>query len=190
MRNNRQHKTIVFLFCLFVLLALSACGRVKEADKTPDPIPQIPVTGAEETQPIELFDWINQPFADYKTLYGEPEQTVNSEMTGLPIAEYADLKVNLVSKNAVLVISGFNLLAENQTDPAKYNIKGVSFSLSNRQVLDKLGLPVNGGRSYLCYSEDYKLWWKFDFAADDQLQMMGLFYGSDQKDRTFVDWRK
>ncbi|MCE5196652.1 MAG: hypothetical protein LLG09_05940 [Negativicutes bacterium] len=190
MTNNRQHTIIIALLCLFVLLVFSACGKVKEAEKTADPLPQLPAAGSAETLPIELFDWINRPFADFKTLYGEPEQTVNSEMTGLPLAQYADLEVNLSVKNALLVISGFSLLAEKQTDPAKYSIKGVTFAFSNRQVLDKLGLPVNGGRSYLCYSEDYALWWKYDFGADDQLQRMGLFYGADQKDRTFVEWRK
>lgn len=189
MKTNRKHKMILLFTCLLIILVLGACTKAKEAEKIPDPVPQTPVTGSDKTLPIELFDWISRPFADFKTLYGEPIRTINSEMSGLPIAEYKDLEVNLQTKNAAQIISGFSLVGEKQTDPAKYSIKGVTFELDNRQVLDELGKPVNGGRTYLCYSENYELWWKFDFDSKDQMQLMGLFSGVDQKDRTFVDWR-
>src|SRR5665647_188779 len=139
MRTYRKHKIILLFICLLILLVLGACTKAKEAEKIPDPVSQVPVTGSEETLPIELFDWISRPFADFKTLYGEPVRTVNSEMSGLPVAEYADLEVNLATKNAVLLISGFSLIGEKQTDPAKFSIKGVTFELDNRQVLDALG---------------------------------------------------
>lgn len=175
-----MHKTpstlLLSIFLISVVFFLGGCQSQTE---------DVPV--AEETG-LELLDFIHQSITELQKHVGDIVGIESDEMDGTPMVVFDDLKARCNAKEEE--VTGFILSREMQIDLRKYRVAGVHFDMDNLQVLETLGTPVNGNRQVLNYSKDYLLWWKFTFDSEDQMQYIQVFYGKDQGDRSFVDWRK
>lgn len=173
--NNRGK---IGLLWLVILMILTGCQTTQPPEKTIE----------EEPKALELMDFINKPLTAIKPHLGDIVSIETDEMDGNPVVIYDNLRVRYYSKEEKIV--GFDLNRAWLKEDNAFSVAGVTFKMSNLEVLDLLGKPVNGNRQELTYSEDYLLWWKFTFDQQDQLEHIHVFYGRDQGNRTFVDWRK
>ena len=166
------------LLCLVILLILTGCQTTPTSEETPE----------EEPEALELMDFINKPLVDLKPHLGDIVSIEADEMDGSPVVIYDNLRVRYYSKEEKIV--GYYLNRDWLKDYKVFSVAGVTFDMNNAEVLELLGNPVNGNRQELTYTEDYLLWWKFTFNEQDNLQYIHVFYGKDQGNRLFVDWRK
>jgi hypothetical protein len=166
------------LLCLAVLFILTGC------QVTP-PTEEISV---DKPCALELMDYIEQPLVDLMPYLGDIVTIEADEMDGSPVVVFDLLRVRYHSKEEKIV--GYYLDKAWLDDFKTFSVAGVTFDLNNAEVLELLGNPINGNRQLLTYSEDFNLWWKYTFNDQDQLEFIRVFYGKDQGDRVFVDWRK
>ncbi len=174
MRERTRIRIVAWILCLILLISASGCQQ--------NPIPE------EETEPLELMDFVGQPLSTIKPYLGDIVSIEADAIDGSPVVIFDHVQVRYYSKEETIV--GFYLPRDLLSDLEAFSVMGVTLDMDNSAVLEALGKPVNGDRQSLIYTEDYSLWWKFNFDSEDQMENIQVFYAKDQGDRTFVDWRK
>jgi len=178
MKKRTYDPRKIGLLCLIILFISTGCQASLPSE-------EFPVT---ESRTLELMDFIEEPLVDLKPHLGDIVTIEADEMDGSPVIVYDNLRVRYHSKEEKIV--GYYLYRAWLEDFETFSVAGVTFDLNNVEVLELLGNPINGNRQVLTYSEDLNLWWTYTFNDQDQLEYIHVFYGKDQGDRVFVDWRK
>lgn len=174
MKVRTMVRKLGWVLCIFLLISATGCQQ--------NPKPE------EESEPLELMDFIGQPLSTLKPHLGNIVTIEADSMDGSPVVIFDQVQVRYYSKEETIV--GFYLQRDLLIDMEAFSVMKVTFDMDNIAVLEALGEPINGNRQSLIYTEDFSLWWKFNFDEEDQMEDIQVFYAKDQGDRTFLDWRK
>lgn len=182
MKRYKERKIVIrLLVLLLILFGLSGCQSDSESEAPSTPEPPMEPSG------LELMDFMGRSLFEVMQYFGDIVGIEADEMDDTPVVIFDTLQVRINAREEK--IAGFTVDREKQTSLNQYRVSGVNFEMNNREVLEFLGEPVNGSRDELVYSENFYLWRKFSFNNKDQLEHMRVFYGFDQGDRIFNDWR-